>query len=225
MDDRDDVVPSATEAASALPNLRWPALDWMMIACACLALALYANTLQHGWALDDYPTIYGNRLTMSGLRGIPTMLHTGYWYGLDGMNDWLYRPLSLVMFAVEWQVSRGSPAMGHYVNVALYALTACALYRFLRELFDTYHVAVPLAITVLWIAHPLHTEVVANIKNRENRRIQVQIQCEFKDAQGFATDSPPWENLILTENSTDTKSFVSLNDKAKRYTVRVRQAR
>jgi len=68
-------------------------------------------------------------------------------------------------------------------------------------------------------------QVNALVRNRENRRIQVQIQCEFKDAQGFATDSPPWENLILTENSTDTKSFVSLNDKAKRYTVRVRQAR
>ena len=29
-------------------------------------------------------------------------------------------------------------------------------------------------------------EVVANVKNRENRRIQVQINCVFKDAQGFS---------------------------------------
>src|SRR5262249_41170013 len=28
-------------------------------------------------------------------------------------------------------------------------------------------------------------EVVANLRNREARRIQVQVQCEFKDAQGF----------------------------------------
>jgi uncharacterized protein YcfL len=68
-------------------------------------------------------------------------------------------------------------------------------------------------------------QVDALVRNRENRRLQVQIQCEFKDAQGFATDSPPWENFFLTENSTESKSFVSLNDKAKRYTVRVRQAR
>jgi uncharacterized protein YcfL len=68
-------------------------------------------------------------------------------------------------------------------------------------------------------------QVAALVRNRENRRLQVQIQCEFKDAQGFAVDSPGWENLILTENSTETKSFTSLNDHAKRYTVRVRQAR
>jgi uncharacterized protein YcfL len=65
----------------------------------------------------------------------------------------------------------------------------------------------------------------ALVRNREQRPIHVQIQCEFKDAQGFAIDSPPWESFFLTENATETKSFVSLNDKAKRYTVRVRRAR
>jgi uncharacterized protein YcfL len=68
-------------------------------------------------------------------------------------------------------------------------------------------------------------QVDAQVRNRENRRLQVQIQCEFKDAQGFTIDSPSWENFFLTENATEAKSFVSLNDKAKRYTVRVREAR
>lgn len=45
-------------------------------------------------------------------------------------------------------------------------------------------------------------EVIANIRNRENRRIQVQVDCVFKDAQGFAGegDQAPFQNLILTEN-------------------------
>lgn len=69
-------------------------------------------------------------------------------------------------------------------------------------------------------------EVVANIRNRENRRIQVQVNCVFKDAQGFSTgDETPWKTLILTENSQEAVSFVAMNDKAKRYTIRVRQAR
>src|SRR5688572_3367326 len=38
-------------------------------------------------------------------------------------------------------------------------------------------------------------EVAANVRNRENRRIQVQAQCEFKDAQGLAIDSTPWQTL------------------------------
>ena len=140
---------------------------WLGIACACLAVLLYLNTLGHSYALDDYPTIYGNRLTRAGLHGIPTMLHTGYWYGLDGLNDWLYRPLSLVMFALEWQVAPATPALGHLVNVLLYAMTAVVLFRFLRELFEGYNVLVPFTIALLWIAHPIHTEVVANIKSRD----------------------------------------------------------
>ncbi len=69
-------------------------------------------------------------------------------------------------------------------------------------------------------------EVVANVKNREDRRIQVQVNCVFKDAQGFTTgDETPFQNLILAENSTETVRFTAMNTLAKRYTIRVRQAR
>jgi uncharacterized protein YcfL len=69
-------------------------------------------------------------------------------------------------------------------------------------------------------------EVVANVKNRENRRIQVQIGCVFKDDQGFSTgDETPWQTLILAENSTEAVRFTAMNATAKKYTVRVRQAR
>jgi uncharacterized protein YcfL len=69
-------------------------------------------------------------------------------------------------------------------------------------------------------------EVVANVKNRENRRIQVQINCVFKDAQGFSTgDETPWQTLILSEYATEAVRFTAMNSQAKKYTVRVRQAR
>lgn len=69
-------------------------------------------------------------------------------------------------------------------------------------------------------------EVVANLRNREGRRIQVQVNCVFKDAQGFSTgDETPWQTLILTEKSQEAVRFVAMNDKARRYTIRVRQAR
>ncbi len=69
-------------------------------------------------------------------------------------------------------------------------------------------------------------EVSANVRNRENKRIQVQINCVFKDANGFSTgDETPFQTLILTENAQETSTFTSLNDKAQRYTIRVRLAR
>lgn len=69
-------------------------------------------------------------------------------------------------------------------------------------------------------------EVTAQLRNRENRRIEVQAQCVFKDVNGISTgDESPWQTLILTENSTEHVTFTSTNDKAKRFTIRVRQAR
>jgi hypothetical protein len=68
-------------------------------------------------------------------------------------------------------------------------------------------------------------QVATNVRNRENRRIQVQINCEFKDGQGFAIDSTPFKNLILDENAQETVQFTSMNDQAQRFTICVRQAR
>jgi|SRR4051812_35425417 len=67
-------------------------------------------------------------------------------------------------------------------------------------------------------------EVVANIRNREERRIQVQVQCEFKDSQGFPIDSTTWNTLVLPELAQESVRFVSANERATRYTVRVREA-
>jgi len=69
-------------------------------------------------------------------------------------------------------------------------------------------------------------EVVANVKNRENRRLEVQVNCVFKDAAGFSTgDETPWQTLILSEYATEAVRFTAMNGQARQYTVRVRQAR
>lgn len=69
-------------------------------------------------------------------------------------------------------------------------------------------------------------EVIAQIRNRENRRIEVQVNCVFKDGNGFTTgDETPFQTVILTENATEQVTFTSMNALAKKYTIRVRQAR
>lgn len=78
------------------------------------------------------------------------------------------------------------------------------------------------------LEHPLddgRLEVGINLRNRLGRRIQVQSQCVFKDISGFAVDETPWQDVILTENSQETLRFVSVNNQAKGYTIRVREAR
>src|SRR5476649_933899 len=63
-------------------------------------------------------------------------------------------------------------------------------------------------------------EVVSNVKNRESRRIQVQVNCVFKDDQGFSTnDETSFQTLILAENSTETVTFAAMNPQARKYTI------
>jgi len=69
-------------------------------------------------------------------------------------------------------------------------------------------------------------EVAARLQNLLNRRIEVQVECVFQNAEGFPTgDSTGFQTLILTENATETVRFTSMNDQAKRFVIRVRQAR
>jgi uncharacterized protein YcfL len=69
-------------------------------------------------------------------------------------------------------------------------------------------------------------QVVANVKNRENRPVEVQINCVFRDEQGFSTgDETPFQTLNLSGNSTEAVHFTARNTSAKKYTVRIRQAR
>lgn len=68
-------------------------------------------------------------------------------------------------------------------------------------------------------------QIVANLRNMLNRRIQVQVNCVFKDAQGFPVEDGPFQNVFLDENAQEGVKFASANDKAQRYTIRVREAR
>ncbi len=69
-------------------------------------------------------------------------------------------------------------------------------------------------------------EVTATFRNLENRRIEVQVNCVFTDGNKIPTgDQTPFETLILTENAAESVKFTSANSAAKKYNIRVRQAR
>lgn len=69
-------------------------------------------------------------------------------------------------------------------------------------------------------------EVVVNVKNRSANPLKLQINCIFKNDQGFSLgDETPFQSLRLAANATETVRFTATNPQAKRYTIRVKQAR
>jgi protein O-mannosyl-transferase len=139
---------------------------WMAI-IFFLAFALYANSIPHAFVLDDFGVIKDNWVIKKGTESIPLIMKTPYRYGVSHLTDNLYRPLSLVMFATEWQISPDNPALHHFINVLFYALSCAILFLLLRRLFRDASPLLAIFITLLWTAHPIHTEVVANIKSRD----------------------------------------------------------
>lgn len=132
------------------------------------AFLLYAQTIGFDYALDDVAVIRKNAFVQDGFGGIGKILSTFYWAGdpdFANANSGLFRPVSMIMFAVEWQVFKDSPHVFHFVNVVLYALAAYQLYRLLRQLFNRQGVTLSILICGLWIAMPVHVEVAANIKS------------------------------------------------------------
>jgi tetratricopeptide (TPR) repeat protein len=139
----------------------------MLIICAAFAMLLYANTITHEYTVDDDTVINNNKITKKGISALPEIFTTAYRAGFWERKESLYRPLSVAMFAVEYSIAPGNPVIGHLINILLYAATACLLLLVLLKLLKNYNQLLPFAITLLFIAHPLHTEVVANIKSRD----------------------------------------------------------
>ncbi len=128
---------------------------------------LYANTLNHDYTLDDFSVIKENYITKQGIQGIPTAWKEHYRFGYWNATASLYRPLTLTTFNLDWAIAPDSPAFSHFVNVILYALTGIVLFLSLVKVLRKYNPWVPVLITGLFMAHPLHVECVANIKGRD----------------------------------------------------------
>jgi protein O-mannosyl-transferase len=162
------IKPQNTQTAAPSASANTIMQYWLpALLLAAFAYLLYANTLSHGWALDDYSVIKDNYITQQGIKGISTLMNTEYRFGYWNSAGSLYRPLSLVMFATEWEYYPDNPWIGHFMNVFLYALTATVLFSTLCNLLKNNSIAIPFVITALFVAHPTHVEVVANIKSRD----------------------------------------------------------
>ncbi len=130
------------------------------------AAALYLNTAGNGYALDD-----GAVLTQAkyGLKNVPALLSSDLFapvYGqpLDIGIRW--RPFTLLFSAAEFQFFGNSPFTGHLINIILYGLCGCALLKLLVVLLPEISL-VAFITSLIFVAHPIHTEVVANIKSRD----------------------------------------------------------
>jgi protein O-mannosyl-transferase len=145
-----------------------------------LAFLLYGTALKHEYALDDEMVITKNVFVQDGLKGMKDIFGYDSFYGnlrdenqLYLLPGGRYRPLSLATFAMEihW-FGAGKPSISHGINIFLYGLTAFLIFIVLWKLIpylqnQQWYLSIPFIAAITWLVHPLHTEVVANIKGRD----------------------------------------------------------
>ena len=104
-----------------------------------------------------------------------------------------YRPLSIATLAVEYEISRKvkgdqravinddniiigesdtylAPMASHFINIVLFAICCLLLYQILQSIIPSkkpFYLTLSFLATLLFAAHPIHTEAVTNIKGRD----------------------------------------------------------
>lgn len=121
---------------------------------------LYVNNsfIQEGW--DGFVKIF----TQDGYQGLPEA---------GRPTGKFYRPIPMAIFAAEQAVWGESPGKQHIVNAFFHAVTALLLFFILVFFFPihtskrSWYLSIPFIATLLFVVHPVISEAVVNLKNRD----------------------------------------------------------
>lgn len=123
-------------------------------------VAMYLPTARYGFVQDDRAIIVSNPATHS-VGAALRAFRDPYWPRETGAG--LYRPVTVLSYAVDWTVSRGSAAWLHVMNALWHGLATVLLVLVLARWLP------PLGATAAGLVfawHPVHVEAVANIVGR-----------------------------------------------------------
>ena len=149
------------------PNRK--AIVWTIIIIVVTCFLLYGQSLSNGYNIDDDYVCENHQLVQQGIKGIPEIFASRY----NNSNGVMfgYRPVTIAVYAIEYQIFGESPAVGHFFNIIYYIIVCIILFFFLRNLLKTKFAStirvLPIIATVIFMTHAIHTEVVLSLKNRE----------------------------------------------------------
>jgi protein O-mannosyl-transferase len=152
------------------PPTAWKGNWYFVLIFFILAFVLYGNTTWNKFAVDDdYVTGPNNKMVSQGLKSIPQIFSTLYVSSTGNIGSQAadYRPMVKLTFALEYQFWGEKPGVSHGINVLIYFFLSTLLFFILKRILKNYNILFPFLITILFMIHPVHTEVVASLKNRD----------------------------------------------------------
>ncbi len=138
---------------------------WAIIIFVLIAFILYGKSINHQYNIDDNYVVHNHELVKKGIKGIPDIFKSRYHNERD--QAFGYRPFTIAVFALETSVFGQNPRIHHTINILLYALLVIVLFRLLKQLMPKISDSFIFLGLLIFIVHPIHTEVVLSLKNRE----------------------------------------------------------
>lgn len=142
-----------------------------------VSVLIYCNTLFNRYALDDSIVITDNIFVKKGFAGIKDIFTTETFTGFFKQKKELvqggrYRPLSVATFALEYELWGLKPGISHTINIFLYSLLCLLLFKTVQQVLIFLGIeqksrGIAFLATLIYSVHPVHTEVVANLKGRD----------------------------------------------------------
>lgn len=130
---------------------------WLIFA---VAVALYLPTVTYDFVQDDRVIVVGNPAVHSFSQAVRGFSRP-YWPPPNAGG--LYRPLTILSYAVDWRLTGGRPWLFHLMNSLWHGLAAVlvvlVLVRWLPE-------PAAFAAGLVFALHPVHVEAVAGIVGR-----------------------------------------------------------
>lgn len=126
-----------------------------------LSLLPYANAPRNGFVFDDHALIEQPLGRPGGVSPLEALTQP-YW--IVAPNARLWRPVTSMTFAIDWNLGHGSPSFFHVGNLLLHAAATLLLFACVRRIGDRAGPA--FAVAALFAVHPLHTEAVTWIAGR-----------------------------------------------------------
>ena len=131
-----------------------------------LCFAVYFNSLNSNFILDDNPLIVSNYIIKS-FKLFPLILKGNmaeYAALISRPFNKMYRPLQLLSYAIDYKIWKLNPLGFHIINVVLHLFNCILIYYLLLIIFN--NIQLSRIVSIIFLVHPIHTSVVSYISSR-----------------------------------------------------------
>jgi tetratricopeptide (TPR) repeat protein len=130
-----------------------------------LSFLIYGKSISNRYSMDDEYVTFNNEQVHGGISSIPEIFRTTY--SIDSRSSFEYRPIVKVTYAIEYEFFGENPHVSHFINILFYVLCLLLLFYVIMRLIPQQHYIFAFIVTLLFLVHPLQSEVVMSLKNRD----------------------------------------------------------